>query len=343
MIYSDIKTSILAQFAAPQGNRIVPTILGKPGGGKSACARDTLRAMGFVLDSDVSNLDDATAFELTLSVLDPVDLMGTPNNTGPYTRWSPAEIIHRLRRGTGRRALLLEEFTDATVPMQNASCQLIYDRRMGPTLLTDELFIVATGNRTEDKSGANRMTSKLANRVRFFDFVESIDDWAGWALNEGIDPVLIQFLRFRPNLLSDFDPNRRCNPTPRSWERVSLIPTDLSTGLYFENIAGEVGEGAAATYTGFRKIYESLPDITGILLNPKSAPVPNEPQTLYALTGALAHRATKDNFDRVVEYTARLPPDFSVMCINDAQKLKPEVRNTKAFSLWAQANYKVIL
>lgn len=343
MIYSDIKTSITAQFNATNGNRIVPTILGKPGGGKSACARDTLRAMGFVLDADVSNLDDATAYELTLSVLDPVDLMGTPDNTGPYTRWSPAEIIHRLRRGTGRRALLLEEFTDASVPVQNASCQLVYDRRMGPTQLTDDLYIVATGNRTEDKSGANRMTSKLANRVRFYDFVESIDDWSNWALDAGIDPVLIQFLRFRPNLLSDFDPNRRCNPTPRSWERVSLIPIELPGNLYFENVAGEVGEGAAATYAGFRKIYETLPDITGILLNPKAAPVPTEPQTLYALTGALASRASKDNFDRVVAYVGRLPAEFSVMCINDAIKLKPEVRTTAAFRDWATTHYKVLL
>ena len=40
MKFSELKESILAQFMVPHGNRIVPFIEGKPGGGKSACARE---------------------------------------------------------------------------------------------------------------------------------------------------------------------------------------------------------------------------------------------------------------------------------------------------------------
>ena len=47
MNYQDIKTSIVSQFSVPGGNRVVPFILGAPGGGKSACARDVVRTMGF--------------------------------------------------------------------------------------------------------------------------------------------------------------------------------------------------------------------------------------------------------------------------------------------------------
>jgi hypothetical protein len=38
-----------------------------------------------------------------------------------------------------------------------------------------------------------------------------------------------------------------------------------------------------------------------------------------------------------------MPADFQVMCIFDAQKLKPEVRNTKAFMQWAVKNANVLL
>jgi hypothetical protein len=227
--------------------------------------------------------------------------------------------------------------------MQNALCGVIYDRRAGNLQLTDNLFIIATGNRTEDKSGAARITSKLANRTRRFDFQENIDDWTEWALDNNIDPVLIQFLRFRPGLLSDFDPNRFANPTPRAWERVNLIPSALDGGLFFDNCAGEVGEGAAAEYTGFKRIYQSLPDVDSILLDPTGADVPADPATLYALTGALARKATKDNFDRVSKYLSRMSPEFNVMATKDAIKLQPAIKHTRSFVEWASKNAEVLM
>lgn len=332
MKYSNIKTSIVSQFKAT--NHVVPFLLGAPGGGKSACARDALRTLGFTEENTV---------EFVASLRDPVDVLGTPNNTGEYTKWVPPEEFYKLRQGVGRCALLLEELSDAPVPMQNALCGVIYDRRAGQLQLSDQLFIIATGNRTEDKSGANRITSKLAGRARRFDFTENVDDWTEWALDNNIDPVLIQFLRFRPNLLSDFDPNRFANPTPRTWERVSMIPTDLPPELYFDNVAGDVGEGAAAEYTGFRRIHDSLPPIESVLLDPKGADVPTDPATKYALCGALARKATKDNFDRVHTYLSRMEPEFNVMTVRDAIKLQPGIKASRSFVEWATKHAEVLM
>ena len=334
MRYSHIKTSIAEQFKVEGGHKIVPFILGAPGGGKSACAREVINSLDIPVDNVV---------EFTASLRDPVDVLGTPNNNGEYTRWIPPEEFYKLRQGVGRAALILEELSDAPVPMQNALCGVIYDRRAGNLQLSDNLFIIATGNRTEDKSGAARITSKLANRTRRFDFQENIDDWTEWALDNNIDPVLIQFLRFRPGLLSDFDPNRFANPTPRAWERVNLIPSSLDGGLFFDNCAGEVGEGAAAEFTGFKRIYQSLPDVDSILLDPTGADVPADPATLYALTGALARKATKDNFDRVSKYLSRMSPEFNVMATKDAIKLQPTIKHTRSFVEWASKNAEVLM
>lgn len=336
MRYQNIKTSIIEQFKAPQGNKVVPFILGAPGGGKSAVAREAIREMGI-----------DTVIEFTASLRDPVDVLGTPNNTGEYTRWVPPEEFYRLRQRTdginNRCALILEELSDAPVPMQNALCGVIYDRRAGNLQLSDNLFIVATGNRTEDKSGANRITSKLAGRTRRFDFTENLEDWTAWALDNDVPVELIQFLRFRPGLLSDFDPNRFANPTPRTWERVGLIPQSMPNELFFDNVAGEVGEGAAAEYTGFLRIYQNLPDIDSVLLDPEGADVPHDPAVLYAMTGALAKKATKDNFDRVSKYLRRLSPEFNVMCTKDAIKLQPAIKSTRSFIEWASANAEVLM
>jgi hypothetical protein len=329
MKYSDIKLSITTQWNRPNGVEVVPYIEGAPGGGKSALAKEIGKELGF---------DHVELFFASLR--DPVDLLGTPHADGEVTRWRPPEELMRL--STGRNLLILDELSDAVTPMQNALCGLIYDGKAGPLQLSRETHIIATGNRTKDKSGANRIVSKLRGRVRTFEYTENIDDWSAWALENDIDPVLIQFLRFRPNLLSDFDPDKIC-PTPRNWERVNHIDPNLPTDVYFANVAGDVGEGAAAEYTGFRRIYEGLPNIDALLMNPAKAEVPTDPAVLYALTGALAHRVSKDNFDRVSEYVSRLKPEFQVMCVSDAMKLAPEIKTTKAFVQWAVSNSNVMI
>lgn len=327
MRYSEIKVSINSQFK--RTNKVVPYIEGAPGGGKSALAKEVGKDLKF---------DHVELFYASLR--DPVDLLGTPRNDGDVTRWVPPETFHKLK--SGRNLLILDELSDAPTPMQNALCGLIYEGVIGSVTLSPQTYIIATGNRTKDKSGANRVVSKLRGRVRTFEFIENIDDWCEWALDNDIDPVLIQFLRFRPNLLSDFDPDKVC-PTPRNWERVSLIDTTLPKELYFANVAGDVGEGSAAEYTSFRHIYENLPNIDGLMMNPAGTEVPRDPAVKYALTGALARRATKDNFDRIYQFIDKLEPEFQVMCVKDATKFTPEIKNTKAFTSWAVKNARVII
>lgn len=327
MKFSDIYLSIVEQFKTT--NRIVPYLEGAPGGGKSALAQAVGDALGF---------DKVITF--VASLRDPVDLLGTPRNNGEVTTWVPPDELYCLREG--RNLLILEEVADNSMQMQNALCGLMYDRRVNNLHLSDDTYIIATGNRTQDKSGANRVASKLYGRVRLYEYVENIDDWSQWALDKGLDPILIQFLRFRPNLLSDFNADRKANPTPRSWERVNEIPTTLPTSVYFGNVAGDVGEGAAAEYTSFRKTWEKMPNIDGIVMNPKGSEVPTEPAVLYAVTGALAHKCSKDNFDRISQYIERIPPEFQVMLMADAMKIKPEIKNTKAFSDWCIRNPKIM-
>jgi hypothetical protein len=351
MRYSNARTAILEQFKAPQGNKIVPFLLSEPGSGKSACIRDVAKTMfsdrGMEMiqydDSNPDTWETANYFEFNASLRDPVDILGTPNNSGTATRWKAPGEFYAMRKGTGFKFLNLEELSDATTPMQNAVCGIVYDKRAGNTLLSEELFVCATGNSTEHKSGANRIVGKLANRTRRVDFTVNIDDFTEYALESNIDPVLIQFLRFRPGLLSDYDANRFANPTPRSWERVNLIPESMPAELFFDSVAGEVGEGAAAEYTGFRRIYMALPDVDSILLDPAGAEVPADPATLYALTGALARKATKDNFDRVSKYLGRMSPEFNVMATKDAIKLQPTIKHSRAFIEWASKNAEVLM
>jgi hypothetical protein len=333
MKYSDIKRSVLANFEL--GTNLVPFIVGKPGGGKSSLARSIVAELG---------IDPERITEFNPSLRDPVDIMGLPKTDGDHSSWLPPSEFWRIRDdGTDRPcALIVEEMSDATTPMQNPLCRVLLDRYAGELKLHPKLHIIATGNRTEDKSGATRMTTKLGNRVQTLTFDENLDDWCNWALDNDIAVEMVQFLRFRPNMLSDFDPNRAINPTPRSWEMANQVNTKLPSDLYYSNIAGLVGEGAAAEYTGFKRIFENLPNIDSIILNPSKHEVPTDMPVLFALTGALAHRVSKDNFDRLGEFIDRMPAEFQVMYTLDAKKIDPSIVNTKRFVSWAVKNANVL-
>jgi hypothetical protein len=351
MRFSDLKTAIIAQFSVENGNRVVPLILGAPGGGKSACAREIaaeiLQQHGLPYepyDSGKGNINTATVVEFNASLRDPVDLLGTPNNHGDYTSWKAPEEMYALRAGTGVKVLILEELTDGSIPMQNGLCRVIYDGHAGSLQLTDKLYLIATGNRTEDKSGANRIIGKLLGRIRRFDFTESLEDFIAWGMRTNkIPTVMTQFLRFKQELLSAYDANSQQNsPTPRNWERAALVPESLGDLLFMESVKGDVGEGAATEYTAFRKIWRELPDIEEVLKKPKTAPVPENLATKYALAGKLARSITKDNFGNALIYADRLPKELCVMVVRDATQFTPDIKRTKDFVTWATKYAEVL-
>jgi hypothetical protein len=116
---------------------------------------------------------------------------------------------------------------------------------------------------------------------------------------------------------------------------VSDVLGTVAPEAEFECFKGAVGEGAAAEFVGFVRIFRKLPNPDAILLNPQTADVPKDPATLYALSGALAQRATESNFERVCQYSERMPPEFSVLTISYAARRNPDLANTQAFTKWS--------
>lgn len=210
--------------------------------------------------------------------------------------------------------LILEELSDADMNMQNPLCRVVLDRCAGQLRLSDQLFIIATGNRTEDRSGANRLSTKLANRMRELEFTENLDDWLEWAQANNVPVKLQAFLRFRPSLLSDFDAKRSRNPTPRSWASVALIPESIEkkAKLFREHVAGSVGDGAAAEYVGFLRVMKRLPSAERIINDPEGIEIPSANDIQWATIAQLSSVLTTHNAEAIWTYTARLNPEMTV-------------------------------
>ena len=120
------------------------------------------------------------------------------------------------------------------------------------------------------------------------------------------------------------------------------VDDTLPSDLYFYNLAGLVGEGAAAEYTGFKRIYDLLPDVNDIIRNPEGADVPDDLPVLFALIGALASRSTVDVFEKLAAFIDRLPPEFQVMYLLDVKKREPKIVDSKRFVQWAVKNANLL-
>lgn len=224
---------------------------------------------------------------------------------------------------------LVDELPQADNSAQKILANLFQEREIHGQRLKDGWAIVSTGNRTTDRAGANRLLSHLKDRVTEVPLDPSLDDWTQWAIENGVKPEVIAFIRFRPALLSAFDPQAEKSPTPRAWvEGVSAALGITSPNLELATFTGDVGEGAAAEFCGFIKIFRELPSPDVIALNPLTAPVSDKPAVHYAVCGSLAHRATDANFGRFMQYVARLPREFSVLYVRDAIRCRQPSRGS---------------
>lgn len=302
---------------------------GPPGIGKSSVVRHAAAALQLDL------------VDLRATLLDPVDLRGLPRLSNETAVWCPPAFLPRAGRGV----LFLDELAQAAPLVQAACLQLVLDRKLGEYELPPGWAVVAASNRSEDRAGTHRLISPLLNRFVHLDLDVSVEDWQTWAVAANVLPEVRAFVRFRPGLLFQFDAaaNPRAFPTPRSWQFVSDVLARTPAPLHHAVVAGCVGDGPAAEFLGFLRLYRELPDVDVVLHSPDTSPVPREPAVLYALVGALVEKCRADYapLPQFVRYATRLPDEFALLALRDALAVNKKLVSLPAVQQWiAQARAK---
>jgi hypothetical protein len=267
----------------------------------------------------------------------------------------PALLPDAARHGpTG--ILFLDEITSAPPAVSAAAYQLILDRRLGEYQVPPHWAIFAAGNRQGDRGVTYSMSAPLANRFSHFEVETHLDDWVAWAYRSGIDERVIAFLRFRPELLFDFDPahNPVAFPSPRSWEFAhrGLKKFEDHPELLQGTLQACVGPAAGIELTAFINSLDQMPDLDAIV-NGDPVPVPREIDLQYAVAAALVGRAIRaqdsDRRDQtignILHYANRFPArELGVMLVSDLHRaIGSRVFEVPAFADWAQAVADVML
>ncbi|MGD8908262.1 MAG: ATPase, partial [Chromatiales bacterium] len=216
--------------------------------------------------------------------------------------------------------------------------------------------IFAAGNRQGDRGVTYSMPAPLANRFSHFEVETHLDDWVAWAYHHDIDQRIIAFLRFRPELLFDFDPahNPVAFPSPRSWEFAhrALQKFESHPQLLQGTLQACVGPAAGVELNAFVNSLDKMPDLDAILAG-EEVPVPNEIDLQYAVAAALVGRAIRAHeagdgaevHGRILDYARQFPQrEMGVMLVSDMHRAIGEaIFAVPQFSDWAQAISDVML
>ncbi len=321
-----------------QGHHTPVMLWGPPGVGKSQMVAQIAARHG------------APMIDIRLSQMEPSDLRGIPFRVGTQVEWAIPAILPNPAFHGASGILFLDEITSAPPAVSAAAYQLILDRRLGEYEVPEHWAIFAAGNRQGDRGVTYSMPAPLANRFSHFEVDTHLDDWVAWAYSNDIDDRVIAFLRFRPELLFDFDPahNPIAFPTPRSWEFAhrGLRKFEDDPDLLQGALQGCVGPAAGIELNAFINSLDRMPDLDAILRG-EEVVVPQEIDLQYAVAAALVGRAIRsqsepsgrEKIGHILGYAGRFPQrEMGVMLVSDLHRaIGNRLFETPAFGDWAQS------
>jgi hypothetical protein len=211
-------------------------LLSAPGMGKSEMVYDAAREAGLPCRS------------LLGTQIAPEDVSGIPRIIGERSVFCPPRIL--LPERPEPFCLFLDELPACAPDVQKAFYSLLLERRLGEHALPAGTWVVAAGNRLQDRALVRAMSSALVNRVTILQLRVDIDEWLAWAQRSGVRSEIRGFIATVPDALMRPVP---ADPvpfsTPRAWtllsrafdmaEKSGLLSHDTRRALAFGRLSPE--------------------------------------------------------------------------------------------------------
>jgi hypothetical protein len=325
-------------------------LVGEPGIGKTALATQLEKRLPNHLPSylDCPTLDLG---DIAMPVMD---------HETKTTRYYPNA---RFRMHEGQPVLmLLDEFTKAMEPVKNMLHPLIWERRLGDIKAHPDSITILTGNLTSDGVG-DSLKGHTLNRITRVEIAKpTADEWLLWAVEAGIHPVVLAWVKQFPHCLASYtEGDQDENPyiynpkkfqlsyvSPRSLELASRIVAkrdQFDSDALIAALAGTIGESAARDMQAFIAYQDELPTRERIVSQPKDAPIPTSAGATAVLVFSMIAAVDADNITPIMEYVSRLEPEWqAVFCISLAKNPAKQgiAMRARAFSDWAVKNQDLL-
>lgn len=329
--------SLVKALTVALQNNLNVLVKGSPGIGKS----DIIAACA-----------DSLKFDLMIChpvVEDPTDAKGLPAVVNGVADFLPYGNLRLMIEAKKPLIVFLDDLGQASPAVQASYMQLLLARQINGHKISKHVRFVAATNSRKDNAGVNGLLTPLLSRFALIAELEpDVDGWKRWAIKNGVPIELVAFINLRPGMLVAEKATREIENfhCPRTitalgkW--VALGVDDL--GVW----EGCVGKAFAVEFMAFYRTFRDLGNLPEqIILNPDKARIPDNPSSLYAVCGAVAHKATPGNFDAILIYGKRLADEagkkeFETVLVKDSVMRNEKLCETHAFVKWSVENPNVV-
>lgn len=300
---------------------------GPPGTGKTAMGPALARGIG------VQHM-----FQIKLSHHEVPDIAGVPvpkEETQRTHFYASADMLppDDLKGGC---LVVLDEIGDCNIAQQNLACQMVFEGRIHNYVFPANTYFFLTSNRVQDRSGANRIVTKLGNRIASVTVRPTSEELFLYGAVNGWNPTVLAFIKMHgaelvnpsdkrenaPTYFNSFDPtdpaqmakpqfssSRSLEFTSRYCNYVDANEPGLEAGHVLGEIAGILGTPVASKFVAFRDVALTMPDPDAILAG-KKVPFPQEQKVLWALTLTLVSKVEKDSVKYMHAFLDQGPHEY---------------------------------
>jgi hypothetical protein len=266
-------------------------VWGQPGIGKSSLVEAFAHSLGIEC---VSLVGTQLAAEDLIGV---PELIDTP--TGRASRFAPPTMLAHGEPFV----LFLDELNSATHDVQKAFYTLILEQRIGELVLPKGSVVIGAGNRSQDNAITRPLPTALVNRMVHVHLEASAKDWLAWAAPAGIHPMVLDYLKQRPDHLVAAPPKTE-EPfsTPRSWHMLSDAMQSAAPdgGQIAETTLRVLADGClspphARQFVGWARQVAHAWDLEALLKGNRRWPAsPSDRDLLYFLAQSFRARLAKE-------------------------------------------------
>lgn len=334
----------------------VPLVVGESGIGKTALAKKIAKEN----DWSLIVIDGNLLKEGEIGGLPTVESYVVLNSNGEnIEKKTTIYAVHNKLReideeiAKGRNVLLfIDEINRCEHTVQQELMNLILNREINGYKLNDEVKILAAMN-PSSKYGSDfdyqvvDMDAAQENRFVWLNMEADHTQWINWAIREGIEDKVIEFISTFPEYLHKIN-DEDVRATPRSYERVSKSYTifkeqkdSIPRSVFLNVIKGNVGKVIAEEFISFIESdcsplvsYEDI--FLGETLDSEIIEkVKNESHTRLYLSAMNILKKLELNIkynndskvyiDRLIEFLKLYPIDLMVGIMKDIKSSYPEL------------------
>jgi hypothetical protein len=293
--------------------------------------------------------------------MDSTDLRGIPNMATPeILETMPMSWVVFFTQPDAKGVIFFDEINLAPPVVAGQAYQIINERTVADRRLADGVYIIAAGNRTQDKAFTFDMPFPLRDRFAEVEVEPDAEQWRIWASQNGVNSHLISFITWKESYLYKVvESGTDKSSTPRGIVRASKLIGDKDVLSPEVNmlVSVAVGEAFATEFQAYCKCYSQL-DWGVIYKKPESVKNFSSDKNFAVVGGMTEHfvkslkekdkKAPVEMLTKITAVIPHMPADFVIICLRMMREANPDalknaVKQTPNFMAIAKAYGKYIM